>query len=135
MAQVIEDNEAGTYGWEQIEFSVKLPDLEQVVITTSKSNHVYTNTGWVKDITHHKFRVARLGYNLSDNNEMVLKYISGNFFTKANRVGARDSYATLDKETIEQLPDSLHDYARKHFEHYLTPMLEQLIKNGVVINA
>jgi len=66
----------------------------------------------------------------------LLETLRGNFFTKANRVGARESWIRqLDQETLDQIPDELHDIAREHFAKELTPLLQKIIDTGLVVKA
>lgn len=133
MAQIVEREEATVIGWENVNVSVNLPDLEQVVITACKGTYKYINNAWVTDPTRYKFRVTTFMYAINNKNEFALREIYGNFFTKANRVGARQSRAVLDKEALEQIPDELHNHARKHFADYLKPMFEEVLLKGVVV--
>ena len=121
--------------WERIEFSVSLPDMKQLVILANQGNYVFNNTTnqWAISKDKKKFRLTALDYKL-DEGSVVLYRLKGNFFTKANRVGARETYLpNFDQETLDQIPDELHDKAREHFAKELTPMLQKIIDTGLVV--
>jgi hypothetical protein len=123
--------------YERLDFSVDLPDLNQIVILANEGKYVWDSvTGnWTVSKDKKKFRLIGFDYQL-DEGSIVLHAIRGNFFTKANRVGSRDSYVhRFDKETLDQIPDELHDYARQHFTKELTPMLQKVIDTGLVVKA
>ena len=136
--QVIElSNEVIKTEWLKIEFSVSLPDIKQIVIMANEGRYVWDNTtnNWGISKDKKKFRLTSLDYKL-DEGSIVLYGITGNFFTKANRVGARESYVhTFDQETLDQIPDELHNFAREHFAKEVTPMLQKIIDTGLEIKA
>jgi hypothetical protein len=136
--QVIElGNEVVTADWERIEFSVDLPDMKQIVISAIQGIYVWDSVTnkWVMSNNKKKFRVTGFEYKL-DEGSIVLYTIKGNFFTKANRLGARESLVhVFDQETLDQIPDELHDKAREHFSKEVTPMLEKIIEKGLVIQT
>jgi hypothetical protein len=136
--QVIElGNEVVTADWERIEFSVDLPDMKQIVITAIQGNYVWDSVTnkWVISKDRKKFRVTGFEYKL-DEGSIVLYTIKGNFFTKTNRLGAKESLVHhFDQETLDQIPDELHDKAREHFSKEVTPMLEKIIEKGLVIQT
>jgi hypothetical protein len=124
--------------WERIDFSVSLPDLKQPIIMTLEGKYVWDSTtnNWGISKTKKKFRVTGFDYKLDDEGFITLHAITGNFFTKANRVGARQSYVNhLDKETLDQIPDELHDFAREHFAKELAPLFQKIIDAGLVVKA
>ena len=124
--------------WERIDFSVSLPDLKQPIIMACKGGHYYdTNTNqWAIRKDKGKFRLTGFDYKLDDEGFITLYAITGNFFTKANRVGARESYVSnFDQETLDQIPDELHDFARERLAKELTPMLQKVIDTGLVVKA
>jgi hypothetical protein len=123
--------------WERIEFSVALPDLKQPIIMALEGKFVFDSTtnNWGISKVKKKFRLTGFDYKL-DEGVIVLYAITGNFFTKANRVGARESYVhNFDQETLDQIPDELHDFARERFAKELTPMLQKIIDTGLVVKA
>ena len=134
--QVIELGEATlNSSLERIEFSVSLPDLKQPIIMALEGKYVFDSTtnNWGISKTKKKFRVTGFEYKLDDG-LIVLYAITGNFFTKANRVGARESWIRhIDQETLDQIPDELHNFAREHFAKELTPMLQIVIDTGLVV--
>jgi hypothetical protein len=136
--QVIELGEATlNSSWERIEFSVSLPDMKQIVIMANEGKYVWDNTtnSWGISKDKKKFRLTGFDYELSEG-VVKLKTIRGNFFTKANRVGARDTWIRhIDQETLDQIPDELHDFAREHFAKELTPMLQKIIDTGLEVKA
>jgi hypothetical protein len=136
--QVIELGET-TLGnsYERIEFSVVLPDMKQIVIMANEGKYFWDNTSnsWAISKDKKKFRLTNLDYQL-DEGSIVLHAIRGNFFTKANRVGARETWITrFDQETLDQIPDELHDFAREHLAKELTPMLQKIIDTGLVVKV
>jgi hypothetical protein len=136
--QVIELGEATlNSSWERIEFGVALPDMKQIVIMANEGKYVWDNTtnSWGISKDKKKFRLTGFDYEL-DEGVIKLKTIKGNFFTKANRVGARDTWIRhIDQETLDQIPDELHDFAREHFAKELTPMLQKIIDTGLEVKA
>jgi hypothetical protein len=124
--------------WERIDFSVSLPDLKQPIIMTLEGKYVWdkTTNNWGISKTKKKFRVTGFDYKLDDEGFITLHAITGNFFTKANRVGARQSYVNnFDQETLDQIPDELHDFARERLAKELTPLLQKVIDTGLVVKA
>jgi hypothetical protein len=136
--QVIELGEATiSHNWERIEFSVALPDMNQPIIMASDNKYAWDNATnqWAVNKTKKKFRLTGFDYKL-DEGVIFLETLRGNFFTKANRVGAREAWIRhLDKETLDQIPDELHDMAREHFAKELTPLLQKIIDTGLVVKA
>jgi len=136
--QVIELGEATiATNWERIEFSVALPDMNQPIIMASENNYAWDNATnqWAINKTKKKFRLTGFDYKL-DEGVISLETLRGNFFTKANRVGAREAWIRqLDKETLDQIPDELHDMAREHFAKELTPLLQKIIDTGLVVKV
>lgn len=124
--------------WERIDFSVSIPDLKQPIIMACKGGFYYdSNTNqWATRKDKGKFRLTGFDYKLDDEGFITLHAITGNFFTKANRVGARESYVhNFDQETLDQIPDELHDFARERLAKELTPMLQKIIDTGLVVKA
>jgi hypothetical protein len=136
--QVIELGEATlNSSWERIEFSVSLPDMKQIVIMANEGKYYFdtTTNSWAISKNKKKFRLVAFDYEL-DEGVVKLKTIKGNFFTKANRVGARESWIRhIDQETLDQIPNELHDFAREHFAKELTPMLQKIIDTGLEVKA
>ena len=136
--QVIELGEATlNSSLERIEFSVSLPDMKQIVIMANEGKYYFdtTTNSWAVSKNKKKFRLVAFDYEL-DEGVVKLKTIKGNFFTKANRVGARESWIRhIDQETLDQIPDELHDFAREHFAKELTPMLQKIIDTGLEVKA
>jgi hypothetical protein len=136
--QVIELGEATiATNWERIEFSVALPDMNQPIIMANEGKYAWDNATnqWAINKTKKKFRLTGFDYKL-DEGVISLETLRGNFFTKANRVGAREAWIRqLDKETLDQIPDELHDMAREHFAKELTPLLQKIIDTGLVVKA
>ena len=133
--QVIELGKVSVSGWERIEFSVELPDLEQVVIMANQGGYYFDNVtnSWQTKKDLKKFRLTTFDYQL-DEGVMSLVGIRGNFFTKANRVGARTAWLRqLDKATLDQIPSKLFDYGYQHFAKELTPFLQRIIDTGLVV--
>jgi len=123
--------------WERIDFSVSLPDLKQPIIMAKEGKYAWDNTtnNWGISNAKKKFRLTGFDYKL-DEGVISLETLRGNFFTKANRVGAREAWIRqLDKETLDQIPDELHDMAREHFAKELTPLLQKIIDTGLVVKA
>jgi hypothetical protein len=121
--------------WERIDFSVSLPDLKQPIIMANEGKYAWDNTtnNWGISNVKKKFRLTGFDYKL-DEGVITLYAITGNFFTKANRVGARQSYVNnFDQETLDQIPDELHDFARERFTKELIPMLQKVIDTGLVV--
>jgi hypothetical protein len=122
--------------WERIDFSVSLPDLKQPIIMANEGKYVWDSTtnNWGVSKTKKKFRLTGFDYKLDDDGVLSLSAITGNFFTKANRVGARESYVSrFDQETLDQIPDELHEFARERLAKELTPMLQKVIDTGLVV--
>jgi hypothetical protein len=136
--QVIELGEATlNSSWERIEFSVSLPDMKQIVIMANEGKYYFdtTTNSWAVSKNKKKFRLVAFDYEL-DEGVVKLKTIRGNFFTKANRVGAREAWIRhIDQETLDQIPNELHDFAREHFAKELTPMLQKIIDTGLEVKA
>ena len=134
--QVIELGEATiVYNLERIDFSVALPDMNQPIIMAMQGGFYFDNTTnqWATRKDKKKFRLTGFDYKL-DEGVISLETLRGNFFTKANRVGARESWIRqLDKETLDQIPYELHDMAREYFAKELTPMLQKIIDTGLVV--
>ena len=134
--QVIELGEATiSHNWERIEFSVALPDMNQPIIMAMQGGFYFDNTTnqWATRKDKKKFRLTGFDYKL-DEGVIVLETLRGNFFTKANRVGAREAWLRqIDQETLDQIPDELHTLAREHFAKELTPMLQKIIDTGLVV--
>jgi hypothetical protein len=121
--------------WERIDFSVSLPDLKQPIIMANDGRYVWDNAtnNWGISKVKKKFRLKGFDYKL-DEGVITLYAITGNFFTKANRVGARESYVhSFDQETLDQIPDELHNFARERFAKELIPMLQKVIDTGLVV--
>jgi hypothetical protein len=135
--QVIELGEATlSSNWERIEFGVALPDMKQIVIMANEGKYVWDSTtnNWGISKVKKKFRLTGFDYKLDDEGIITLYAITGNFFTKANRVGARERYVhSFDQETLNQIPDELHDFARERLAKELTPMLQKIIDTGLVV--
>lgn len=136
--QVIELGET-TLGnsYERIEFSVVLPDMKQIVIMANEGKYFWDNTSnsWAISKDKKKFRLTGFDYKL-DEGSIVLNTLRGNFFTKANRVGARETWIRhIDQETLNQIPNELHDFAREHFSKEVTPLLQKVIDAGLVVKA
>ena len=136
--QVIELGETTlNTSWERIEFSVSLPDIKQLVIMANEGRYYFdtTTNSWAISKDKKKFRLVAFDYEL-DEGVVKLKMIKGNFFTKANRVGAREAWIRhIDQETLDQIPDELHNFAREHFAKEVTPMLQKVIDTGLVVEA
>ena len=134
--QVIELGEATiASNWERIEFRVLLPDMKQPIIMANQGGYYFDNTTnqWTTRKDLKKFRLTCFDYKLDDG-VIVLEMLKGNFFTKANRVGARESWIRqIDQATLDQIPDELHTLAREHFAKELTPLLQKVIDTGVVV--
>ncbi len=123
--------------WERIEFSVLLPDLKQPIIMANQGGYYFdtTTNQWATRKDLKKFRLTGFDYSLSDG-VVVLETLKGNFFTKANRVGARESWIRhIDQATLDQIPDELHTLAREYFAKELTPMLQKIIDTGLVVKV
>lgn len=123
--------------WERIEFSVSLPDLQQPIIMACQGGYYYdTTTGnWQTRKDLKKFRLTGFDYKL-DEGVISLEMLKGNFFTKANRVGARESWIRqIDQATLDQIPDELHTLAKEYFAKELTPLLQKVIDTGLVVKA
>jgi hypothetical protein len=134
---IVNQSKVNVGGWERIEFSVQLPDLEQIVIQANQGGYYYDNTtnSWQTRKDLKKFRLTGFDYKLNEGT-IVLDTIRGNFFTKANRVGAREAWVRhFDQATIDQIPDTLHDYARDYFAKELSPMFQKIIDTGLVVKA
>jgi hypothetical protein len=94
-----------------------------------------TTNQWATRKDKKKFRLTGFDYKL-DEGVISLETLRGNFFTKANRVGARETWITrFDQETLDQIPDELHDFAREHLAKELTPMLQKIIDTGLVVKV
>jgi hypothetical protein len=136
--QVIELGEATlNSSSERIEFSVSLPDMKQIVIMANEGKYYFdtTTNSWAVSKNKKKFRLVAFDYEL-DEGVVKLKTIRGNFFTKANRVGAREAWIRhIDQETLDQIPNELHDFAREHFAKEVTPLLQKVIDTGLVVKA
>lgn len=124
-----------SHNWERIEFSVALPDMNQPIIMAMQGGFYFDSTTnqWATRKDKKKFRLTGLDYKL-DEGVISLETLRGNFFTKANRVGARESWLRqIDQETLDQIPDELHTPAREYFAKELTPMLQKIIDTGLVV--
>ena len=134
---IVSQSNVNIGGWERIEFSVQLPDLEQIIIFANAGGYYYdsTTSQWTTKKELKKFRLTGFDYELNEGS-IELKTIRGNFFTKANRVGAREAWVRqFDQATLDQIPDTLHDHAREHFAKELQPMLQKIIDTGLVVKA
>jgi hypothetical protein len=123
--------------YQSIEFSVALPDLTQPIIMALEGKYYFDTiaNNWAISKDKKKFRLTGFDYKL-DEGSIVLKTLRGNFFTKANRVGARETWLRhIDQETLDQIPDELHNFAREHFAKELTPMLQKIIDTGLEVKA
>ena len=134
---IVSQSDVKVGGWERIEFHTILPDLEQIIIEANAGGYYYDNTTnqWQTRKELKKFRLTGFDYEL-DEGVIKLKTIRGNFFTKANRVGAREAWVRqFDQATLDQIPDTLHDYARSYFAKELQPMFQKVIDTGLVVKA
>ena len=123
--------------YKRIEFSVALPDLTQPIIMALEGKYCFdtATNSWQISKDKKKFRLTGFDYEL-DEGSIVLKGLRGNFFTKANRVGAREAWIRhIDQETLDQIPNELHDFAREHFVKELTPLFQKIIDTGLVVKA
>jgi hypothetical protein len=123
--------------YQSIEFSVALPDLTQPIIMALEGKYYFDTiaNNWAISKDKKKFRLTGFDYKL-DEGSIVLKTLRGNFFTKANRVGARETWLRhIDQETLDQIPNELHDFAREHFAKEVMPLLQKIIDTGLVVKA
>ena len=133
----------------EIEIDVSLSDMEQIVIDDEISGRYDSNTGqYTKE--PRKFKVVELNYEFDLNHDvwktaefptkdvLRLKGMKGYYFRKGNKkVGTREVvfwYGLTDKQ-IAQIPDKLHDYARKELANVLKQKLERVLSHGVVIEG
>lgn len=123
--------------WQTLEINVSLSDMEQLNIMACKGGYYFDSVAkeWKTDTTKTKFRLTGLGYKLKENG-IVLSNLRGNFYTKANRVGAREGWVSvIDQETIDQLPKEVLAHATEHFAKVLSVQLQNVINAGVMVKA
>ena len=147
MANVIKKQDTDIYSKAEIEINVSLSDMEQVVIDDEVS------LGW-DSVTNgqkkepRKFLVTELNYEFDTNgfygadfptkDVLRLKGMAGYYYRKGDRkVGTRLTryWYGLTDEQINQIPDKLHDYARKELAKVLKQKLERVLQHGIVIEA
>ena len=145
MATVVIEQEKTELSWahERIELRVSLSDLDQIIIKANKycgyEFDPQTQNWKPKTDEIRKMKLTHLNYTLVDNEKgdyyIQLSQITGNFFNKgSNRVGIRSSWIqSPSKEVLDQIPDHFHSIAREYFANKLTPMLQSILSNGVVI--
>lgn len=134
---VVEQSQTTVTSWQQLEFNVQLSDLEQINIMACKGGYYFdkTTNNWVTNTTKTKFRLTGFGYKLKEEG-IVLSHLKGNFFTKANRVGARDTWVVIiDQETLDQIPKELLAHGTEHFTKEVLPELQKIINRGVMVRA
>jgi hypothetical protein len=134
---LIEKGETVVSSWQRLEFDVLLADMEHLTIMACKNGYRYDSTnGWVANTDKSKFRLTGLSYKLNDDGAIQLNNLRGNFFTKANRVGAREVWVTaIDQETLDQLPKEVLAHAEEHFNKVVLPELQSVINTGILVTT
>ena len=149
MANLITRQNTDIYSNAEIKIDVQLSDMEQVVIDDEVS------LGW-DSVTNgqkkepRKFKVVELNYEFDLNHDvwktaefptkdvLRLKGMKGYYFRKGDKkVGTREVvfWYGLDDNQVKQIPDKLHDYARKELATMLKQKLERVLQQGIVIEA
>ena len=133
MANVIQKQNTDIYSKAEIEIDVSLSDMEQVVIDDEISFGWDSVTNGQKKEPR-KFLVTELTYEFDTNADvwktaefptkdvLRLKGMKGYYYRKGNKkVGTREVvfWYGLDDKQIAQIPDKLHDYARKELANVL----------------
>lgn len=134
---VIKQTDTLVTEWQNLEINVSLSDMEHINIMACKGGYYFdkVTNEWKTDTTKTKFRLTGLGYKLKENG-IVLNNLRGNFYTKANRVGAREGWVSvIDQETIDQLPKEVLAHATEHFNKVLSVQLQNVINAGVMVKA
>ena len=148
MATLITQQQTDISTSAEIKINVELSDMEQVVISDVISTKWDSNTG---NYLHEprKFKVISLDYeyDLDEHSYhgefptkgvLRLKGMAGYYFRKGDRkVGTRLTrfWYGLTDEQIKQIPDELHNYARKELADVLKKKLERVMQHGVVIEG
>ena len=147
MANVIQKQNTNVYSKAEIEVEVYLSDMEQVVIDDEISFGWDSVTNGQKKEPR-KFLVTELTYEFDTHGFYVaefptkdvlrLKGMKGYYYRKGNKkVGTKQItfwYGLTDKQ-IAQIPDKLHDYARKELANVLQKKLERVLQQGIVIEG
>jgi len=109
-----------------------LIDLEETEWTRVNGNFTQVSTGVLK-----KVRLEGLNYQANNDDEVVLYSLGVRGFKKDGGLRFRDEVTYyLTQKTIEQIPDSYHEYARKAFTEQmweLTGQLNHMMNKGVKI--
>ena len=147
MANLITRQSTDIYSNAEIKIDVQLSDMEQIVIDDEISLG-WTTNGQKKE--PRKFKVVELNYEFDLNHDswrtaefptkevLRLKGMKGYYFRKGNKkVGTREVvfWYGLDDNQVAQIPDELHNYARKELANVLQKKLERVLQQGIVIEA
>ena len=149
MADLITQQQTDINTSAEIKINVELSDMEQVVINDVVSTKWDSNTG---SYLHEprKFKVVELNYEFDLNHDvwktadfptkdvLRLKGMKGYYFRKGNKkVGTREVvfWYGLNDSQVAQIPDELHNYARKELANVLQKKLERVLQQGIVIEA
>jgi hypothetical protein len=121
---------------------VTLADTEQIIISIEETEGVWSNTTYTLKKTGviSKYRLERLVYQTGYGNhegEVSLHAIQVRGFKKDGGLRYRDTqFYNLDKETLDQIPDKYHNYAREAFAKEVVKLqtrLTNLINKGVKV--
>lgn len=148
MANLITQQQTDINTSAEIKINVELSDMEQVVITDVIQTNWDSNTGKYLQEPR-KFKVVSLDYeyDLDEHSYrgefptkgvLRLNGMAGYYYRKGDRkVGTRLTryWYGLTDEQIKQIPDKLHDYARKELADVLKKKLERVMQHGVVIES
>jgi len=122
---------------------VTLSDKEQIIISIEETEGCWTNNSYTLKKTGEikKYRLEQLRYNTGggEDKQAHLSSIQVRGFRKDGGLKFRDTqFYNLDKETLEQIPDEYHNYAREAFAKEVIELqnkLTNLINEGVKIEA
>jgi hypothetical protein len=121
---------------------VTLADTEQIIISIEETEGVWSNHSYSQKKTGviSKYRLERLIYQTGYGNnegEVFLHAIQVRGFKKDGGLRFRDTqFYKLDKETLDQIPDEYHNYARESFAKEVVKLqdrLTNLINKGVKV--
>lgn len=150
MASLITQQNTDIFSKAELLIKVTLSDMEQPIVdsTITHSKWDFTQNNWVTTTEPRKFKVTELTYEYDTYDsydsyyptEKVLRLSSlqGVYFLKGNKkVGKKETtfWGNLPKELVNQIPDNLHEYARRELVIELKAQLDRVLSHGVVIEG
>lgn len=149
MANVIQVSKTDLSINAEIEIRVELSDLEQIVVNAEKLiGYNLANNQWIPTNEPRKFRITEFIYRYKnwyvqnvehyEIHEQVIELtaIKGNYFLKGNKkVGGKESWLNITQNVLDQIPDEIHDHARKELNDKIRAILENILQQGVVVKA